>query len=253
MLWFLIGVILLIVFLAGGRAFVNANPSDLARGIRLGGGIVLMVLALFLVFARQWALAMPVAIFALSLLGWRPGRLFGGLGGLGGAHTAGGPGRGWGPSARPSGGQRSSLRTHALAVELDHDTGAITGRVLSGPFAGRSLDDMSAGDLKRQRQLFAGDEENRRLFEAYLDRRLSGWREDFDADADAGQGAPPFSGPMSKEEAYEVLGLPVGAGPDDIRAAHKRLMKVAHPDRGGSTFLAARINEAKDVLLGGRD
>ena len=249
MLWFLIGVLLLFIFLAGGRAFVNANPADLARIVKVGGGVLLLGIALVLVIARQWALAMPLAVFGASLLGMRLGRLVSGLGG-GRAGSFGGSR--WENRARRSPGQRSSLRTDGLAVELDHDTGAIEGEILKGPFAGRRLDSLSKEDLARQWRLFASDDGNRRLFEAYLDRRLPGWREDFEADHDAGQRGASFTGPMTEEEAYEVLGLEVGAGPDEVRSAHKRLMKVAHPDRGGSTFLAAKINEAKDVLLGRR-
>ena len=56
---------------------------------------------------------------------------------------------------------------------------------------------------------------------------------------------------MSRDEALRVLGLGADAGGDDIRAAHRRLMLQNHPDKGGSDYLASKVNEAKDVLLGG--
>lgn len=73
--------------------------------------------------------------------------------------------------------------------------------------------------------------------------------------ASAGRPPPPGSsrpppGGMSREEAYATLGLQPGADEAEIRAAHRRLMKACHPDHGGSDVLAARVNQAKDVLLG---
>jgi hypothetical protein len=67
-----------------------------------------------------------------------------------------------------------------------------------------------------------------------------------------GQRSGTASGPMTREEAWQVLGLRPGATEADIRAAHHRLMRAAHPDTGGSDWLAARVNQARDVLLGGR-
>ncbi|MBN4046472.1 DnaJ domain-containing protein [bacterium AH-315-P15] len=59
----------------------------------------------------------------------------------------------------------------------------------------------------------------------------------------------PGLGPMSENEACEVLGLPKDASSEEIRDAHKRLIKQYHPDHGGSDYLAAKINMAKDILL----
>ena len=87
------------------------------------------------------------------------------------------------------------------------------------------------------------------MLEAYLDRTLGmEWRERAGADGDTGAGANHGAG-MTEDEALNVLGLEKGAGEDEIRAAHRRLMLHAHPDRGGSAYLAAKIKAAKDLLL----
>lgn len=62
--------------------------------------------------------------------------------------------------------------------------------------------------------------------------------------------SPPADTAMTRAQALEVLGLAPGATPDEIREAHRRLMRSAHPDAGGSTWIAARLNQARDILLG---
>jgi len=154
---------------------------------------------------------------------------------------------------RPSGGfsspgssQRTEVHTAFLQAWIDHGTGDVGGSVLSGRFAGRTLDRLSDGDLLDLHAECASDADSLRILEAYLDRRLgSDWRN---------ARRPPPGGPrsdMTRSEALAVLGLAEGASADEIRAAHRRLIQRMHPDVGGSADLAARINRAKDVLLGG--
>ena len=87
------------------------------------------------------------------------------------------------------------------------------------------------------------------LLEGYLNRRFPGWRQHAQGDAADGQRGAAPGGKMTDKEAYQILGLEPGAGRDEIGRAHRALMKKLHPDQGGTTYLAARVNEAKEVLL----
>jgi hypothetical protein len=143
----------------------------------------------------------------------------------------------------------AKVRSAMIEMDLDAATGALRGRVLAGPLAGTELDTLDRdGLLALLRQCRASDFDGARLLEAYLDRRTPGWRKDAQGDADARPGqAPP--GAMTEQEAYEVLGLAPGASAEKVAAAHRALIKRLHPDLGGTTYLAARVNQAKDVLL----
>lgn len=145
--------------------------------------------------------------------------------------------------------RRSMVRTAALEMQLDHETGLLDGMVLAGRHEGRVLGRMSRQALLGVYRELAADTETRQLLEAYLDSRFAVWREGPDADARGGHGGSPGPGAMTKQEAYQVLGLEAGASSAEIRKAHRRLMQCMHADVGGASFLAARINEAKDVLL----
>lgn len=170
-----------------------------------------------------------------------PGGIFGGLGGVGGGTTSAG--------ARTQGPQVSSIRTRFLAMRLDHATGAMDGEVLSGPFAGQGLRDLDLDALLRMLELYReSDGQSASLLETYLDReRGADWR-DRDPGGSARQPRD-TGGPMGETEAWSILGLKSGSDAAAIRAAHRRLMQKLHPDRGGSDYLAAKINEAKRLLL----
>ena len=176
-----------------------------------------------------------------------------GLGGLaGGAGAA--PG---GALGGVGGGQQSSIRTRFLEMTLDHASGDLEGLVLEGEAQGQRLSALGLDQLLRLLELYRReDAQSAALLEAYLERTQgTAWRQ-----SDAGQTgsdgrregaqAPSGGGVMNREEALAVLGLAPGADEATIRDAHRRLMQRLHPDRGGSDYLAAKLNEAKRVLLG---
>jgi hypothetical protein len=225
----LIGIAALILFLWGSKFLARTSARQLAELARKAGGLAALGVAAFLVATGRFAMALPLGVAGLTLLGWWPGMP-----------------ASFGQRASKTPGQVSRVRTAFVEMELAHDSGAMAGRILAGPYEGTTLDALNIPTLVRL--LGAIDEESRALLAAYLDRRDARWREHADDGATAGRVAP-NSGPMTQEEAYQVLGLQPGASADEVGRAHRTLMKKLHPDQGGSTYLAARVNQAKDVLL----
>lgn len=220
-------VALLLLLLLAVVAFARASPAGIANAVRLAGPLVLGLAGLVMLFVGRAGLGGMLLSGAAAWLGSNRMRA----------------------SSRPPAGQRSTVRSAALEMELDHDTGALAGTVLAGRYEGQRLADMSLDALLALRSELSGDGESLQLLETYLDSRFPVWRERADTDDRAREGSTRTPGRMTKEEAYKVLGLEAGAGAADIRQAHRRLMQRLHPDMGGSPFLAARINEARDVLL----
>jgi hypothetical protein len=225
----LFGIVALAILLWMAQKYLKADPHKLAAMLKLAGGIGLLGVAVLFAFKGQIALAAPLAAAGLGLLGWLP---FGPAG--------------FGARTQKSAGQVSRVRSAFLEMELDHDTGAMRGVILTGPRAGTQLEALDVATLVGL--LAEIDEESRALLAAYLDRRDAGWREHAQADAASGRGGAP-RGPMTHEEAYQILGLQPGAEAEEIVRAHRTLMKRIHPDQGGTNYLAARVNEAKDTLL----
>ena len=237
MAYFLAGCALLVILILTARLLTKADPQRLAAALRKGGGVTVLALAGFLILRGAIAIAIPLAVFGFALL--RRGAGFG----------FGGP---FGPAGKTPG-QTSRINTGRLEMELDHDSGDMEGQCLSGRFAGRKLSSLSEREaMELLAELEQEGAAEAAVMEAYLDWRSPGWRdsEGFEAaEARAGQRRTRRSG-MSAEEAYAVLGIGPGASEEEIRQAHRKLMLKMHPDQGGSTYLAARINEAKEVLLG---
>jgi len=150
-------------------------------------------------------------------------------------------------------GQTSTVSTRFIKMILNHDSGEMAGEVVYGNFQGRQLKDLPFNHLLELLQECRDqDQQSTSVLMAYLDRYHQDWREQYSESEDdrgsaaSGSGA---TGKMSKEEAYEILGLEPGVNAKQIKNAHRRLMQNFHPDRGGPTYLASLINQAKDLLL----
>ena len=227
-----IGLILLFLVVQAIKQFGRMDAATAARIVRHGGGVLGMIGALLLLLRGRIGLAATVAGMMANFAGWK---------------TTGGASTGFqnvGGGTRP--GRASTARSAMVEMRLDHDTGAMTGTILAGAYGGRAIETLSRPELIALRQELARDDpDGVSLLEAYLDRRFAGWRE-----ADQGQRQRRGGdGAMTRREAFEVLGLAEGAAAADIIRAHRTLMKKFHPDHGGSTTLAARVNQAKDVLM----
>src|ERR1700730_17101607 len=232
------GIVAVILLYSLLQMFRAANHVVLARAIKIGGGVVALAVAAFTGIKGELAVAIPLGIFGAGLLGWSP---FGisGFGNIGGGV--------WGSNAQRSPGQTSRVRSQFLDMILDHDSGELSGQIVAGPYAGRSLGEFDLAQLTAMISSF--DTESVSLLESYLDRRFPAWRENAQGHAAGGQGRSAASGKMTNEEAYQILGLQPRAGRDELGRAHRALMKKLHPDQGGWTYLAARVNEDKDSLV----
>jgi len=155
----------------------------------------------------------------------------------------------------PSPGQTTGVETRFLRMSLDHDSGVLDGLVLDGKFRGRRLSELQPVELSALlHECRVEDEQSATVLEAYLDRTYSDSWDAKDGGTTGnhsdGNSSPWRAGTMSREEAFEILGLEPGATNQQIKDAHHNLMKKIHPDQGGSNYLASKINQAKELLLG---
>lgn len=232
------GLAALLIIWWGAKMFAGSNPVLLAAALKKAGGVASLLLAGFFMLRGRIDMAMLVGGFGAWLLGWAFSHPF--------AQWV----RGNRPPDSMTPGKVTRVASRFIEMELDHDSGDMHGRVLDGRLKDRQLGDLDASGLEAlMAELESVDADGARLLDAYLDRRFAGRRQDRQADRDAGAPGPGNSGAMSKQEAYELLGLEPGASGEAVRQAHRTLMKRIHPDAGGTAALAARVNEAKDVLL----
>ncbi len=230
MVYVLIGVLALVLVGWLLRLFVNADPTRLAQvfvplGLALGASVSILGLGFGLVARSAPLVLFGVGVGGVSWYGLRRYRR----------------------RNPPSGPHVSEVATDYLSMRLDHDSGAMSGMVRRGRFQGRELSELAEDELiELWRSCRVEDAHAASLMEAYLDRLKPEWR----TAAEGAQARRGGSDAMTREEAYAILGLKPGASDADVREAHHRLMMGVHPDHGGSTYLAAKLNQAREVLLG---
>lgn len=147
-------------------------------------------------------------------------------------------------ASKQTSGNASQVSTATLAMNLDHESGKISGEVTGGPFAGQSLENLGAEQLLAlYRYCEQQDQESCQLLEAYLCQELGNdWRAGQEQQA-------PTPNAMDAAQARQILGVDEQASEDEIILAHRKLMQKLHPDRGGNDYLAALLNQARDLLL----
>ncbi len=233
---FIAGLFALYLVLAAIKQFGRLSPAAAAKIARKGGAALSVLGVLLFALRGGFGFASVLANLALGLVARNKASPFTQ------AFRAAGPG------ARA--GRITTARSATIEMRLDHDSGALSGSVLAGPFQGRALDMLARPDcLGLYATCRRDDPEGAALLETYLDRRFARWREADESEGEARRRTRGGGDAMTRDEAYKILGLPQGAGAEEIVRAHRSLMKKLHPDHGGSTALAARVNQAKDVLL----
>lgn len=227
----ILGIALLAVVLLIVRHYSQSSPADVARFVRAAAGVAAIIVALLLTARGAFPLAFPLILVGLGLL--NVGRLFG-------------LDMPWDkPKAT---GQSSSVKTAMLDMTLDHDSQQMDGTVLKGAFEGRKLSELELEALIALLDECAGEDgQSVQILEAYLDIKHPEWRE-LHGVGNAGGAASET--PMDREQALSILGVGEGASRQEIVQAHRKLMKKYHPDHGGSDYLASKINEAKEFLIG---
>ncbi|MBN1956939.1 MAG: DnaJ domain-containing protein [Desulfuromonadales bacterium] len=218
----------ILLFLVIGFYLLLTLPSkQIAAFVVNAGPVVLIIIGLVLTLFRRGAIGFPLMIMGFSW--WRRNR-----------------------SKRPirsAQGQKSTVRSANLEMELDHDTGDMDGTILTGRLQGSRLSSLSEEELLSLYVDFRSDPESLSLLEAFLDRYVPDWRDRADSSGSGTQNDQSAFDHMTREEAYQILGLEPKASQEEIHQAWRRLIKGVHPDSGGSDFLAAKINTARDILL----
>ncbi len=221
-------IIFLLFLLLGLFWLILTQPAHKSAAVLTRSGpVFLIALGSLLTFFRRGMIGIPLIVLGISW--WRRTRST--------------------EPAASSHGRKSTVRSATLEMELDHDTGEMDGRVLRGRLQGVRLTSLSEEEVLSLYREIRGDADSAALLESFLDRYFPRWRERVDPDSFSDEAGASGVKSMTRQEAYQILGLAPGASPEEIHQAWRRLIKGVHPDKGGSAFLTAKINAAKDILL----
>lgn len=206
---------------------VLTQPARKSAALLVNGApLLLIVTGALLTLFRKGPLGIPLIFLGIML--WRRSRVL--------------------RPISPPGGRKSTVRSSYLEMELDHDTGELDGHVLKGTMEGSQLSSLGEDELVSLYREIQADPESVALLESYLERYHPGWR-DRVQEPSSGWDGTSNGGPMTKQEARQILGVESDASREEILEAWRKLVKRVHPDSGGSAFLTAKINAAKSVLL----
>jgi len=222
--YFILGVALLLALLFAGQSIATVKPATILKVLRITLLVICLGIGGFLAYTGRFQYAWAFALAALFLFRNKP--LF--------------------SSSTPSSGQSSEVKTDWLAADLDHDSGEMNATILKGGFQGKRLSDLSYSELCSLQAELSRDAQSVAILQAYLDRYFPNEEEE---DEETQTGTQSSNGTMTRAEAFEILELSPDASLEDIRSAHRRLMKKFHPDHDGSSYMAAKINQARDILI----
>ncbi|MEM8799988.1 MAG: DnaJ domain-containing protein [Pseudomonadota bacterium] len=253
MVWLVAGIAFAIFVLSVLRWAAYASPKDIKKAVFGIALVIALIVGVLTLFLGRVGMSAPLLVGAFAL--WRRYQRLAGYAALGKrfANWLGlTPTSETSSSGAGSSGQETIVETEYLTMVLDQSTGHLAGRIKSGAYAGRTLETLTRSELiDLYRQLGQRDVESERLVEAYLDRYHPRWGEYAHRDhQDKETSAGGKTGQMSRADAAAVLGIPDDADEEQIQQAYTRAMKAAHPDQGGNNELAAKINRARDLLLG---
>ena len=236
----LVGIALLIGLILFGSWYVNAEPKALLKALKWIGilGFLLILFFFFFTGRLSWAffgipVLFPWLMRARALA--RAAKTFK---------------RMMQVNAGVKSGNTSDIKTRFLHMTLDHDTGNMSGIINEGDHSGEDIENLTTQQLVvLLNTCFLNDVDSARILEAYLDRNRPDWHDFVDGTDASSQRANTTS--MDRALALQILGLSQGVTDKAIKDAHRKLILGMHPDHGGSDYLAAQINQAKDFLLGG--